>query len=102
MVRSKQHQLLRSNHLCKYWNHGLQHLHARVGSVRCRQGLFNYILRTLTVCTRTAADSQQVVATSIFVMFGIEKFGRRMSLVCGLAAMSVFLWIIGAIFNTHR
>jgi hypothetical protein len=44
----------------------------------------------------------KIVATAIFIFFGIERFGRRMSLVIGLAGMSLFLWIIGAIFNTHR
>jgi len=44
----------------------------------------------------------KIVATAIFVVFGIEKFGRRWSLVIGLALMSLFLWFIGAIFNTNR
>jgi MFS family permease len=44
----------------------------------------------------------KIVATSIFIFFGIERFGRRWSLVIGLALMSMFLWIIGAIFNTNR
>ena len=44
----------------------------------------------------------QIVATSIFILFGIERFGRRWSLVLGLSLMAMFLWIIGAIFNTSR
>lgn len=44
----------------------------------------------------------KIVATAIFVFFGIERFGRRWSLTVGLALMSLFLWIIGAIFNTNR
>lgn len=44
----------------------------------------------------------KIVATAIFVFFGIERFGRRWSLTVGLALMSMFLWIIGAIFNTSR
>jgi len=43
----------------------------------------------------------KIFATAIFILFGIERFGRRWSLVVGLALMSMFLWIIGAIFNTH-
>lgn len=43
----------------------------------------------------------KIVATAIFIAFGIERFGRRWSLVVGLAGMSFFLWIIGALFNTH-
>ena len=42
----------------------------------------------------------KIVATAIFIFFGIERFGRRWSLCIGLALMSMFLWIIGAIFNT--
>jgi len=42
----------------------------------------------------------KIVATSIFILFGIERFGRRWSLVLGLSLMAMFLWIIGAIFNT--
>jgi len=44
----------------------------------------------------------KIVATAIFIFFGIERFGRRWSLVIGLSLMSMFLWIIGAIFNTSR
>ena len=44
----------------------------------------------------------KIVATAIFVFFGIERFGRRWSLTVGLGLMAMFLFIIGAIFNTHR
>lgn len=44
----------------------------------------------------------QIVATTIFILFGIERFGRRWSLCVGLGLMGLFLWIIGAIFNTNR
>ncbi|WRT66794.1 uncharacterized protein IL334_003757 [Kwoniella shivajii] len=43
----------------------------------------------------------KIVATAVFIFFGIERFGRRWSLTVGLALMSLFLWIIGAIFNTN-
>ncbi|WWD07220.1 hypothetical protein V865_005317 [Kwoniella europaea PYCC6329] len=43
----------------------------------------------------------KIVATAIFIFFGIERFGRRWSLTIGLGLMSLFLWIIGATFNTH-
>ncbi|KAL7418954.1 hypothetical protein Q5752_006638 [Cryptotrichosporon argae] len=43
----------------------------------------------------------KIVATSIFIVFGVERFGRRKPLLIGVALMSMFLWIIGAVFNTH-
>lgn len=43
----------------------------------------------------------KIVATAIFIAFGIDRFGRRMSLCVGLALMSVCLFIIAAIFKTH-
>ncbi|WVQ63433.1 uncharacterized protein L199_001586 [Kwoniella botswanensis] len=43
----------------------------------------------------------KIDATAIFIFFGIKRFGRRRSLTIGLGLMSLFLWIIGAIFNTH-
>ncbi|WVN87388.1 uncharacterized protein L203_102567 [Cryptococcus depauperatus CBS 7841] len=43
----------------------------------------------------------KIVVTSIFVAFGVERFGRKRPLLVGVALMSMFLWIIGAIFNTH-
>ncbi|GMK56155.1 hypothetical protein CspeluHIS016_0212110 [Cutaneotrichosporon spelunceum] len=44
----------------------------------------------------------KIVATSIFIFFGVERFGRKKPLLVGIALMSVFLWIIGAVFNTHQ
>jgi hypothetical protein len=29
------------------------------------------------------------------------RFGRKRPLILGLGLMSMFLWIVGAIFNTH-
>ncbi|KAL7412364.1 putative high-affinity glucose transporter of the major facilitator superfamily [Mrakia frigida] len=43
----------------------------------------------------------KIVATSIFIFVGIERFGRRLSLGFGASFMSMFLLIIGAIFITH-
>lgn len=43
----------------------------------------------------------KIVATSVFIAFGIERFGRKRPLLIGIALMSMFLWIVGAIFNTH-
>lgn len=44
----------------------------------------------------------KIVATAIFIFFGVEYFGRKRPLLIGLALMSMFLWIIGAVFNTHE
>jgi MFS family permease len=35
-------------------------------------------------------------------MFGVERFGRKKPLLVGVFLMSLFLWIIGAIFYTHN
>ncbi|KAM0746263.1 putative high-affinity glucose transporter of the major facilitator superfamily [Meredithblackwellia eburnea MCA 4105] len=43
----------------------------------------------------------KIVATSIFIFFGIERIGRSKALGFGGAFMSMFLWIIGAIYYTH-
>lgn len=43
----------------------------------------------------------KIVATTIFVAFGVEKLGRRLSLAYGALLMSMFLWIIGSVFFTH-
>lgn len=43
----------------------------------------------------------KIIATSIFVFLGVERFGRKRPLLVGIFMMSGFLWIIGAIFNTH-
>ncbi|WVQ80303.1 hypothetical protein IAT38_002408 [Cryptococcus sp. DSM 104549] len=44
----------------------------------------------------------KIVSTSIFIAFGVERFGRKKPLLLGVALMSLFLWIIGAVFNTHQ
>lgn len=41
------------------------------------------------------------MATTIFVLIGIEKVGRSKALGTGSIGMSTFLWIIGAIYYTH-
>jgi MFS family permease len=43
----------------------------------------------------------KIITTAIFVAFGIERFGRKIPLLAGVALMSMFLWIIGAVFYTH-
>jgi hypothetical protein len=43
----------------------------------------------------------KIVSTSLFIAFGVERFGRKKPLLVGVALMSMFLWIIGAVFNTH-
>ncbi|AFR98131.2 sugar transporter [Cryptococcus neoformans] len=43
----------------------------------------------------------KIIATATFIAFGIERFGRKKPLLLGVGLMSMFLWIIGAIFNTH-
>jgi MFS family permease len=43
----------------------------------------------------------KIISTSIFIAFGVERFGRKKTLLLGVAMMSGFLWIIGAVFNTH-
>lgn len=43
----------------------------------------------------------KIVATSCFIFLGIEKIGRKWALGFGACGMSLFLWIIGAIFSTH-
>ncbi|BEI86383.1 hypothetical protein CcaverHIS002_0606700 [Cutaneotrichosporon cavernicola] len=44
----------------------------------------------------------KIAATSIFIFFGVERFGRKKPLLVGIFMMSGFLWIIGAIFNTNE
>lgn len=34
-------------------------------------------------------------------MFGVDRFGRKKPLILGAGLMSMFLWIIGAIYHTH-
>ncbi|KAI9635769.1 sugar transporter [Dioszegia hungarica] len=43
----------------------------------------------------------KIISTGIFIAFGIERFGRKKPLAIGVAMMSGFLFIIGAVFNTH-
>jgi sugar porter (SP) family MFS transporter len=43
----------------------------------------------------------KVVTTGIFLLIGIDKFGRRNSLLCGAAWMSIMMFIIGAVLKTH-
>jgi hypothetical protein len=43
----------------------------------------------------------KIVATSVFIFLGIEKIGRKKALGFGGLGMSLFLFIIGAIFITH-
>ncbi|KAG8872262.1 hypothetical protein FRB97_007820 [Tulasnella sp. 331] len=43
----------------------------------------------------------KVVATSIFIFFFVEKFGRKWSLFYGALTMGVLFYIVGAIFKTH-
>ncbi|WVQ76466.1 hypothetical protein IAR50_006134 [Cryptococcus sp. DSM 104548] len=44
----------------------------------------------------------KIIATSTFIFLGVERFGRKKPLLLGLGLMSMFLWIIGAVFNTHQ
>lgn len=43
----------------------------------------------------------KIVATSLFIFVGIERTGRSAALGWGGLGMSLFLWIVGAIFNTN-
>jgi len=43
----------------------------------------------------------KVVTTGIFLVIGIDKFGRRKSLLFGAAWMMIMMFIIGAVLNTH-
>lgn len=44
----------------------------------------------------------KIVATGLFIAFGVERFGRKKPLLVGVFMMSACLWIIGAVFNTHN
>jgi len=37
----------------------------------------------------------------LFIAFDVDRFGRKKPLLLGVALMSMLLWIVGAIFNTH-
>jgi len=43
----------------------------------------------------------KVVATSIFILFFVEKWGRKWSLFWSAIWMGIFFYIVGAIFKTH-
>lgn len=43
----------------------------------------------------------KVVATGIFLIVGIDRFGRKKSLVFGAAWMMSMMFIIGAVLTTH-
>jgi len=43
----------------------------------------------------------KIVATGIFLLLGIDRFGRRKSLLAGAAWMAVMMFIIGAVLVTH-
>ncbi|CED83916.1 sugar transporter [Phaffia rhodozyma] len=43
----------------------------------------------------------KIFSTSLFIFVGIERVGRKWSLAFGALGMSLFLWIVGAIFVTH-
>ncbi|KAF2766127.1 quinate permease [Teratosphaeria nubilosa] len=43
----------------------------------------------------------KVVATAIFLLVGIDYFGRKRSLVAGGAWMSVMMFVLGAVLATH-
>lgn len=43
----------------------------------------------------------KVVATAVFLYFGIDKLGRKKSLLAGAAWMAAMMFIIGAVLVTH-
>lgn len=43
----------------------------------------------------------KVVATAIFIFFGVETLGRRLSLIISALGMGTLFFIIGAILKTH-
>ncbi|KAJ5832813.1 hypothetical protein N7474_001124 [Penicillium riverlandense] len=43
----------------------------------------------------------KVIATGIFLLIGIDRWGRKKSLIGGAAWMSVMMFIIGAVLATH-
>lgn len=43
----------------------------------------------------------KVCATGLFLIIGIDKFGRRNSLLIGAAWMAVMMWIIGGVLHNH-
>jgi hypothetical protein len=43
----------------------------------------------------------KLVATTIFILFGVETMGRRLSLFISAIGMGTLFFIIGAILKTH-
>ncbi|KAG7558181.1 hypothetical protein FFLO_02908 [Filobasidium floriforme] len=43
----------------------------------------------------------KIVATALFMAFGVERAGRKKYFVFGALGMGTFLMMIGAVFNTH-
>lgn len=43
----------------------------------------------------------KVVATGLFLLIGIDRFGRKKSLLAGAAWMASMMFIIGAVLATH-
>ncbi|EFX00680.1 quinate permease [Grosmannia clavigera kw1407] len=43
----------------------------------------------------------KVVTTAIFLLVGIDFWGRRISLICGAVWMAAMMFIIGAVLHTH-
>lgn len=43
----------------------------------------------------------KVVATAVFLLVGIDRFGRKKALMAGAAWMAVMMFIIGAVLDTH-
>jgi hypothetical protein len=43
----------------------------------------------------------KVVATAIFIFFGVETLGRKLSLFISAIGMGTLFYIIGAILKTH-
>lgn len=43
----------------------------------------------------------KVIATGLFLLVGIDRWGRKKSLIGGAAWMSIMMFIIGAVLATH-
>jgi MFS family permease len=43
----------------------------------------------------------KIISTGLFLLFGIDKIGRRNSLLAGAAWMAVMMFILGAVLATH-
>jgi len=44
----------------------------------------------------------KIVATALFMIFGVERAGRKKYFFFGALGMGTFLFMIGAVFNTHQ